>query len=40
MAAAEESLFGDDLGFINTFNKVAEKPNKTVSSLDILNEFL
>jgi hypothetical protein len=40
MAAAEESLFGDDLGFINTFNKVAEKPNKTVSSLAILNEFL
>jgi len=40
MAAADESLFGDDVDFISSFDIKSAKPAKKVSSLDIMNEFL
>ena len=40
--SAKESLFDDDMDFLETFEMEARKPEKEekVSSLDILSEFL
>jgi hypothetical protein len=42
MEAASDSLFGDDVSFLGAFDikKPAKVEKKTLSSLDILNEFL